>query len=195
MASSNELRKITREELCQVRTSDINSVHLAAVNVNPDTNCKLYCVVGLSPLGTLPSFDVAPQMAPDIMHNLLEGVFVCIIRHVIKELVIDKILGKSDLERVVNFLYGHNDKKNRPEEFSFSFITRTANMKGTASQKWCLFRPLIFCLSLPEGNPHSDVMLRLQHVANIILVEEVPDDIVMYLEIAVETFLESFCSM
>lgn len=79
-----------------------NSVHLAAVNVNPNTICKLYCVLGLSPQGTLPYFDVAPQMAPDIMHDLLEDVFVCVIRHVIKELVSDKILGKSDLERVVH---------------------------------------------------------------------------------------------
>ncbi|CAN7977581.1 unnamed protein product [Ixodes persulcatus] len=92
----------------------------------------------------------------NIMHNLFERVFVCVIRHVTKGLVSDKMLAKSDLERVVNFPHGHNDKKNRPEELSLSFITGTANMKGTASRKWCLFRrlPLIFCSSVSEGSPH-----------------------------------------
>ncbi|KAG0424913.1 hypothetical protein HPB47_027891, partial [Ixodes persulcatus] len=66
IATSDELRKITWEELYQAPTSDIRSAHLAAVNVNPDTNCKLCGVVGLSPLATLPYFDVASQMAPDI---------------------------------------------------------------------------------------------------------------------------------
>ncbi|CAN8013273.1 unnamed protein product [Ixodes persulcatus] len=95
-------------------------------------------------------------MAPDIAARRFARHLICVIRHVMKGLVSDKILAKSDLERVVNLPYGHNDKKNRPEELSLSFITGTANMKGTASRKWFLFRllPLIFCSSVHEGNPH-----------------------------------------
>ncbi|EEC02200.1 conserved hypothetical protein, partial [Ixodes scapularis] len=197
MASANKLHEITREDLCQVRTCDIHRVHLAAVSVNSDLNCKLYGVAGISPLATLPYFDVTAQMAPDIMHDLFEGVFVYVIRHVLKGLITDKVLAKSDLEKVVNFPYGYNDRKNRPEEISPSFIAGASNLKGTACQKWCLFRlmPLIFSSSVPEGNPHWDVLLKLQHVADIILAEQMPDDIVAYLEVAVEAFLKSFCAM
>lgn len=133
-------------------------------------------------------------MAPDIMHKLFEGIFPLVIRHVMKDLLNDNVLGGSDLEKVCNFSYRYNDRKNKPEELSISLITGSCNIKGTASQKRCLFRilPLIFCSSVPEGNRDWDVLLKQQHVMNIVLAEEMPDDVVDYVEVAVEVFLQSF---
>ncbi|CAN7943716.1 unnamed protein product, partial [Ixodes hexagonus] len=194
MADSACLHELTREELCQLRTRAVHSAYLAAVKINTD-NSKLHGVTGPSPLATLEYFDVTSQMAPDIIHDLFEGVFAFVIRHVMKRLMSDKILGKSDLERIRDFPYGHNDKQNCPEELSISFLTGSSNLKRTASQKWCLFRlfPLIFCSSVPEGNQDWDVLLQLEHVVDIVLAE-VPDDVVGYLEVAVESFIRSFCA-
>lgn len=159
LENSTELRELTREELRIVRTRAIHSAHLAAVQINPGTNRKLYGVIGPSPLATLEYVDVTTQMIPDIIHEHFEGIFPLVIRHVMKDLLNDNVLAGSDLEKVCNLSYSYNDRKNKPEELCISFITGSCNIKKTESLKWCVFRilQLKFCSSVPEGNLDWDV--------------------------------------
>ncbi|XP_040078364.2 uncharacterized protein LOC120850082 [Ixodes scapularis] len=197
MVRSRDLRTVTSEEHCQIRTRDSHNSHLAAVKINPQVNCKLYGVVGPSPISQLTYFDVTMQMAPDVMHDLFEGALAFIIKHVTKGLMDEGTLSLEDLKRVETFPYGFNDRKNRPEPLTAAFIQGGASLKGTASQKRCLFRlyPLIFGTSIPEGNRHWNVLLQLHGIVDLVLSEEILEDWLAYLEVLVEDFIQAFTEM
>ncbi|CAN7951622.1 unnamed protein product [Ixodes pacificus] len=136
-------------------------------------------------------------MAPDMMHDLFEGAFAHIIRHVTKGLIDEGALTLEDLKRVETFPYGYNDRKNRPEPLTAAFLQGGASLKGTAAQKWCLFRlfPLIFGTSVQEENKHWSVLLQLHNIVTLVLSEKITEDWVAYLEVLVKDFVEAFTAM
>ncbi|KAL3202211.1 hypothetical protein MRX96_042632 [Rhipicephalus microplus] len=131
---------------------------------------------------------------PDAMHDILEGGMECVIRHVLGSLVGDRVIRKQDLERISSFKYGFHDKKATPLAVTIAFLNGKASMRGSASQKWCLFRllPQIYAEVLPEGNSHWEVYLAYRHIADIILAEKIPRSCVPYLQVKVEEFLELY---
>lgn len=197
MVTSANLSHVTHEEECRIRTSHVHDIHLAAVKVNPTMNCSVYGVTGPSPMGMLGYFDVTSQVAPDLMHDLFEGVLPFVLRHVLRGLISEGTLTFSDLKRSESFSYGYNDRKNTPETFTEAFIMKDANLKGTASQKWCIFRlfPLIFGASVPENNAHWGILLQLQDIVGIVLAEELPEDWIAFLEVLVQYFLKAFIEL
>lgn len=97
--------------------------------------------------------------------------FPFILRNVLNGLVQDGVLFLTDLSNIENFTWGYNDRKNKPEEVTFAFIQKKkANLKGTATQKWCLFRllPLIFASDAPQGNVHREVYLLYRKIIDIV---------------------------
>ncbi|CAN7940080.1 unnamed protein product [Ixodes hexagonus] len=133
-------------------------------------------------------------MAPDVMHDLFEGTFSHVIVHVTKGLIDEGTLTLEDLKRVETFAYGFSDRKNRPEPLSVGFLRGEASLRGTASQKWFLFRlfPLIFGTSVQEENKHWGVLLQLDGIVDIVLSEEIPEDWNSYLEVLVADFIQAF---
>ncbi|XP_064468724.1 uncharacterized protein LOC135383007 [Ornithodoros turicata] len=184
MAQAGDLTALTREELCVLRTKAAHQKHLGAIASNPEMK-KLYGVTEPSPLLALNYFDVTAQLPPDLMHDIFEGSLAYVIHHVLQGLVADCVLRPSDIEKVVHFRYGVNDKKNRPEAISETFLRDYHALRGTASQKWCLFRllPLIIGSSIPEGNDHWCIYLAFREVVDLLLAEEVPIECVPYLEV------------
>lgn len=193
MAQAVDFKSLTREELCVLRTEAAHQKHLATITVNSAMK-RLYGVNEPSPLLALDCFDVTLQLPPDLMHDLLEGSFGYVMHHVLRGLVDDGVLGASDIEKIVYFSYGHNDKKNKPEAISITFLSDHRGLKGTASQKWCLFRllPLIFGSSIPEGNKHWSLYLAFREIVDVVLAEEVPIECVPYLEVRTQDFLSAF---
>ncbi|XP_064462995.1 uncharacterized protein LOC135373883 [Ornithodoros turicata] len=193
MAQAGDLTALTREELCVLRTKAAHQKHLGAIASNPEMK-KLYGVTEPSPLLALNYFDVTAQLPPDLMHDIFEGSLAYVIHHVLQGLVADCVLRPSDIEKVVHFRYGVNDKKNRPEAISETFLRDYHALRGTASQKWCLFRllPLIIGSSIPEGNDHWCIYLAFREVVDLLLAEEVPIECVPYLEVRIQDFLIAF---
>lgn len=194
MAHSSQLPVITREELCELRSRRLHESHLAAIQVNAALYKRLYGVNEQSAMALLEDFDPTLQLPPDLMHDLFEGAFPFVLKHVLRGLFDDGILCEEDLEKVVTFEYGRNDKTNRPAEISTASLDRKSTMKGTASQKWCLFRllPQIFASSIPEGNKHWEVYLLLREVVDLVLADELPAESLSYLELKIQQFLRAF---
>ncbi|CAN7999500.1 unnamed protein product, partial [Ixodes hexagonus] len=83
MASSKRLPELTTEDFCTLRTAQAHEGHLQAVALNPKANKKLYGVNERSPMLEVPYFDVTRQLPPDLMHDILEGGFECVLRPVL----------------------------------------------------------------------------------------------------------------
>ncbi|KAH9378042.1 hypothetical protein HPB48_009842 [Haemaphysalis longicornis] len=117
-----------------------------------------------------------------------------VLRLVLAGLIKDKVLFKTDVDQVTAFNYGFHDRKSKPVPVKETFLSGKTNLKGTASQRWCLFRllPQLFADKIPEGNNHSKVYLSYRQVVDIILAERIPRDCAAYLEVKVAEFLELY---
>ncbi|XP_040070153.1 uncharacterized protein LOC120843001 [Ixodes scapularis] len=191
LASSKELKRLPNERLCVIRTADTQKSHIEAVNLNP-ASAKLYGVKGESPLLTLPGFDVTSQLLPDAMHDVLEGGIAFVLKHVLKRPISSRILEPSCFDAISEFPFGYHDKKSKPP------CTNKAEgkLKGTASQKLCLFRllPQLLSKDIPEGNVHWEIYLKYREVVNIILANQIPEDVVAFLEVLIDTFFRKSVS-
>ncbi|XP_064469555.1 uncharacterized protein LOC135384274 [Ornithodoros turicata] len=87
--------------------------------------------------------------------------------------------------------------KNKPVPLPDSFLSSSASVKGTASQKWCLFRllPQMIGHLLPEGHSAWELYLLYRHIVDIILADKVPVDSIMYLRVQIDAFLEKFTEL
>ncbi|KAM7310696.1 uncharacterized protein ISCGN_007604 [Ixodes scapularis] len=194
MATSGKLSTLTTEDFCVLRSAEAHQEHLQAITVNPKQNKRIYGVNERSPMLELPYFDVTRQLPPDLMHDILEGGFEIVLRQVLKALVDDGILAYSDLDHITSFEYGHNDKKNKPVGMNRSFLTNKANLKGTASEKWCLLRLLSLILGnlVPEDNPDWELYLQFREIVDLSFATVIPCEYLPYLESLVQTFLVEF---
>ncbi|XP_040361094.1 uncharacterized protein LOC120849844 [Ixodes scapularis] len=194
LARHKQLRQLHATSDCVERTSQMHKSHLEAFALDPLVNGPLYGISNVSPLEGLSNFDVTDQLPPDAMHDILEGGIGCVLRHVLGGLIQDRILRKQDLDRVAAFKYGFHDRKSAPNAVRDTFLTGKASLRGTASQRLCLFRllPQFYGDSIPEDNPHWRVYLAYRHVVDIILAERIPKDCIPYLQVKVEEFLELY---
>lgn len=194
MAQIGNISSITREDMCQIRSKELHQSHLEAIQVNPALYKRLYGLGGESVMSSLQGFDVTSQLPPDIMHDVFEGTLPFVMQHVLKGLFDSNILSASDLDKVRTFQYGRNDVKNKPLPPSDSFVQGRSALKGTASQKLCLFRllPQIFGSSIPEGNEDWEVYLLLREILDMLLSDKLPMQSLSYLEIKIQEFLRSF---
>nr|XP_054757254.1 uncharacterized protein LOC129263367 [Lytechinus pictus] len=119
----------------------------------------------------LQTFHVTRNYAPDIMHDVLEGVCMWELKIVIRELIRS---GKFTLEllngRITSYDYGFTDKCNKPTCFTEKDL-RSPNAAGqTAAQMWCIMRH--FCLMMgdcvEEDNQYWEVILLLIECMDII---------------------------
>lgn len=194
MASSKRLPELTTEDFCTIRTAQAHEGHLQAVSLNPKANKKLYGVNERSPMLEVPYFDVTRQLPPDLMHDILEGGFECVLRPVLNALIEDDVLSYSDLDRITSFQYGANDSKNKPVAINRSFLTRKASLKGTATEKWCLLRLMSIILGdlVPEENADWELYLQFREIVDICFATVIPSEYLPYLETAVQAFLVAF---
>ncbi|EEC18163.1 hypothetical protein IscW_ISCW024877, partial [Ixodes scapularis] len=186
LASSKKLTQLPNEACCVIRTADTQKSQIAAVEVNP-ANSKLYGVKGKSPLLSLPDFDVTVQLLPDAMHDVLEGGVAFVLKHVLKELISSRVLKPSCLDVISEFSFGFHDKKSKPP----SANKADGKLKGTASQKWCLFclLPQLLAEDIPVGKKFWEVYLKYREIVNIILADQIPEDATVFLAVLIDAFL------
>lgn len=196
MARKEKLAELTREDLCTLRNSAAHHRQLTAISVNAALKTN-YRVNGPSPMLALRDFDVTKQLMPDVMHDMFEGGFAVVLHQVLKGLTSEGTLTLFDFNRVAQFKVGFNDKKNKPEELPSNFAKDQRALKGTASQKWCLFRllPLMLASSIPEGNAHWEVYLMYREITDMILAPQVPVDFLSYLRDRIQAFLRAFSEL
>ncbi|KAH9382026.1 hypothetical protein HPB48_011256 [Haemaphysalis longicornis] len=190
-AAFPKFASIFHEKDVHVRNAGVHRTHVDSAIVNKPLSTVLYGVTSESPLSSIGYFDVTMQLPPDIMHDLLEGSIPHVLREVLQGLITSKVITVPDLDKVAAFDYGSHDKKNKPEPLEKTFVTARKPYKGTASQKWCLFRffSLIFGDLVPEENEHWDVYLGLRKVVDLVFADELPRDHLPYLQDEIRFFV------
>lgn len=105
----DSMDSVVHEKYVCIRTADLHQTHLRSVGAQRRSReCGVFSV---PPLLEMTTFDVTLQLRPDLMHDLLEGSMVHVLRQVLCSLISDKVLTLSNLERVTTFDYGYNDRK------------------------------------------------------------------------------------
>ncbi|KAL1431998.1 hypothetical protein MTO96_013668 [Rhipicephalus appendiculatus] len=130
------------------------------------------------------------------MHDILEGTAECVLRQVLKGLLSSGVISKKDVEDISLFEFGPNDTKNKPAQINMSFVMKKANLRGTASGKWCLLRftPLILGWKVPEGNADWELLLQFREIVDIVFAPEIEAKRLAYLDVLVQTFLTEFAN-
>ncbi|XP_064482771.1 uncharacterized protein LOC135395575 [Ornithodoros turicata] len=193
LARSTNLPLLTDESRCTLRTAEAHNSHISAVELSPE-NVKLYGVKERSCLLALSGFDVTSQLLPDIMHDVLEGGINVVLKAVLNSLLSLKVLLKEHFSVMDNFQYKHHDMHKKPVAISLMNTGKVQSIKGTASQKLCLFRllPQLLGDHVPEGNTDWDIYLQYREMVNILLSDRIPVDCVSYLEVHIASFLRAF---
>ena len=173
-----------------LRDTDSHNVHVqesldntAAVSVS---GVKRGCI-----LNTLRYFHVTKNVAPDIMHDMLEGVIPMEVKLVLYTFIYDDKFFK--LDTLNNLLsshnYGHYDKKNKPSQILESTLKgKDHSLKQHASQMWCLVRvlPLLIGSFIPQNNPYWDLILKLRTIVDIAFADSVTESLTLYLKHPIE---------
>ncbi len=151
------------------------------LNDPTSTGIKASCV-----LNDVEHFHVTTNNAPDVMHDLLEG--VCGLEvHIVLGMLIQE--GFFDLDtlnsRITSFDYAPCDSKNKPSPITHNKIQHPDGATGqTASQMWCLIRylPLMIADLVPEGNEHLELILLLLECMDLIFSPEITTDETFFLK-------------
>ncbi|XP_064475332.1 uncharacterized protein LOC135389196 [Ornithodoros turicata] len=141
MALHSDISSKHREQDFVLRTPSLHHYHLDMLKGGVAT-LPLFGIKAPSALH-FSGFHPTEHLPPDIMHDLHEGVLPFVLRHVIANLISKRFFSLDELnERIRNFAYDKCDAKNKPESVSPKFLSSGGVMRGSASQKFCLFRNL-----------------------------------------------------
>ncbi|CAN7986746.1 unnamed protein product [Ixodes hexagonus] len=193
----SKLGTIFHEIDVQVRSKALHRSHVESAKVNQPLSTALYGVKSESPLLGIGYFDVTLQLPPDLMHDLLEGSIPHVLREVLRGLISSNVIKYSDLDSITTFSFGTQDKKNKPEAVGKCFLNGESAYKGTASQKWCLFRffSLMFGDIVPVKNEHWEVYLLLRRIVDMTFADEIPRDHLACLQDEIRYFLTAFATL
>lgn len=127
-------------------------------------NKGMHWVCGGCVFDQLDYLDVTTSLPLDVMHDLLEGVALLVLR-----LVVSKAHHKKHISKQVNgelriISFGQNNRTNEPvlcQKIFYSVV-------GSASQKWRLFRLLPFLMAhrIPKGCNYWQIYLLCREIAN-----------------------------
>ncbi|KAI7811169.1 hypothetical protein IRJ41_011241 [Triplophysa rosa] len=132
-------------------------------------------------LNDLKYFHICDNYAPDIMHDILEGVGQYEIKLFLEYL--SGIISRQDIcNRIYSFNYGYLERKNRPTRLN---LDQEGNGIGlNAIQTFCLIRniPLIFGEIVCEGNKYWHLLLLLLQIINIVFSPVITEGMTYYLK-------------
>lgn len=111
------MKYIYKESQALIRTVKTHDIQVKQVqNVNSDRS--MYGINEQSVLSSLSSFHAITSLPPDIMHDILEGIMPKLSSCLLHIIVSNRICTASELcQRINNFTYGTNDRRNRPVMF------------------------------------------------------------------------------
>ncbi|CAF1433082.1 unnamed protein product [Rotaria sordida] len=140
-----DMKYVYREADVLIRTAASHDFHVKHIDNVPNDK-SLYGVNEKSILSTLLSFNPITSLPPDIMHDIFEGIMPKIISSLLHTIVSTRLCTSAQIcYRINNFIYGINDRRNRPPTFKEKDI-HDKRVPGKAMEKYCLFLNLPFIL-------------------------------------------------
>ncbi|XP_064461573.1 uncharacterized protein LOC135371450 [Ornithodoros turicata] len=143
----------------------------------------------------LEGFEPTEHLPPDVMHDVHEGVIPFLLKHVLTKLVSDRYFSLDTLNDCIEkFPYDPCDRKNKPEIVHRAALTTKGTLKGSASQKFCLFRNVALYIGecIPSENSVWKLYLIFREIVDIIMCRDLPSEYVPYLHRRIEFFRQEF---
>ncbi|XP_063957930.1 uncharacterized protein LOC129258220 isoform X1 [Lytechinus pictus] len=132
-----------------------------------ETGIKSPCI-----LNELTHFHTLDNRAPDIMHDMLEGVCPLEVKLVLHELIRKQAFTLETLNaRITSFNYGLPDASNKPCPFTSNQLRFPDGAAGQhAAQMWCLVRHIGVMLAdlIQEDDEHWELIVALKQCMDII---------------------------
>ena len=150
-------------------------------------------------LNDVENYHVTANYAPDVMHDLLEG--VCGLEvHLVLAVLIEQELFDLDLlnSRITSFDYSPADAKNKPSPITIQKLQNPDGASGqTASQMWCLicYLPLMIGDKVPEGHEYFELILLLLECMDVIFCQEVTTEETIFLKHLIKDHHDHFMEM
>ncbi|XP_072181468.1 uncharacterized protein [Diadema setosum] len=178
--SREETRSKTMEQKDMLRTIQNYVDDLARDNLQ-ETGVKMKC-----PLNSVLHFHVITNRAPDVMHDMFEGVCPLELKLILNELIIKKFFSIDLLNaRLLSFNYGFQEKQNKPCPISRTSLRSPDGAAGqNAGQMVCLMTHIALILSdlVPEDDPHWELLIVLLECLDIICSPVIGRGDTLYLE-------------
>lgn len=147
--------QVQRKTLCVevpelMRTMENYKNHLKIVDDSTKVDykqtkgVKRYCI-----LNDLKYFNIFDNPSVDIMHDLNEGVFLFLMKHLFKHLIASKVATEQKLVKTIQYYdYGYLRRSNVPSALNLE----KGNLNQTASQSKCLLLNLPFIFMAEKNN-------------------------------------------
>lgn len=190
----NEIRNQTVQDDNQLRNEQNYEEDLQANNL-PLTGVRTSCL-----LNELQSFHVVLNYAPDIMHDMLEGICPLELKLILHSLI---LRGNFDLvtlnARIVSYNYGFPDSANKPCIFKWASLLNADSSPGqNAAQMWALMRHIALMMGdlVAEGDMYWELLLMLCDCMDIIFAPSLTHGDTIFMKHLIsdhhELFLELF---
>lgn len=182
-----------------------------------DHYSKVYGINRTSILCKLPNFDVTKQLPQDLMHVLLEGVFMVHVRELLKYLVDGLSYKRITLDvincRILSHPYGYFEDKPAPltscdphgcQPGTYNtHVNMYLSMLNTLfffysfSNVAAIFHILPFLVGrdFPPCNPYYECFMLLNDIATVLFSPVIAHDQIPFLKIQIHEYLERFTSL
>lgn len=182
--SSAECKKFHSEEVGKLRSKLSYSIDIQAKNVS-ETGIKEECV-----FNNVPGFHILENITVDIMHDMLEGVCMYVMRFLIFTYVFEKeLFTLHDLNtRIQNFNPETVEHKNKSPEIKLDRIKNKIDLKLSAAEMLFLVQyfGLIVGDRVPRDDRHWNLYKSLRQVMDIVLSPRVTRSLAKILSHSVE---------
>ncbi|XP_064472167.1 uncharacterized protein LOC135386273 [Ornithodoros turicata] len=193
MALHYELSAKHKEQHFHMRSPESHAYHLDML----ERGLPALSLYGVKRPCTLPlhGFDPTEHLPPDVMHDVHEGILPFLLKHVLSKLFSAKYFSLETLNASIEkFRYDPCDLKNKPESIHPTVLIGKGSLKGSASQKFCLFRNIALYVGefIPQENRFWRLYTMFREVVDLIMCRDLPLDYVPYLHRRIEFFRQEF---
>ena len=161
-----------------------------------DHLAKIYGINGESPLSVLVFFHVIGGLAPDVMHDLLEGTLPRVICDVLKHCLECKYFTLDELNGIIrNFDYGNRQVIDRPSLIEKNHL-KGGVIRQSAAQTWMLAinLPLMVGVRIKRNDRRWGCFLLLLQICRIAFLDSVTTlDILLLNEYVADFLFEYKC--
>lgn len=186
MATKLSLTDMHSEEDCKLRTLKEHTYHLQAVSVDKNLSAA-YGVLRPSPFTGLECFNPISFFPPDIMHDVLEGLMVVVLKVVLRHIFKQKWLHiRSFNERLAAFKFGSSDA-DKFGPLPPDFLSKNKSLSGKAVEKWTFFRLLPFLVAdvVPVDDEFWHLYTLCRELCEIVLAPVIDPGWLPYLELII----------
>ena len=196
MATSDEIQSKFRDSDFIRRTKENHDFVCGSMKIEEirEHLAKIYGIDGESPLSVLMFYHVIGGLAPDVMHDLLEGTLPRVICDVLRHCLRCKYFDLDELNGIIkNFDYGNREIVDRPSRIEKNHLKRGV-IRQSAAQTWILAinLPLMVGVRIKMNDRHWGCFLMLLQICRIAFLDSVTTLDVLLLNEYVADFLDEY---